>query len=481
MTGISRRNVLATLAVGAAGIGAFGRERQAFAAEAAVGDAAPALTGTVVFPDSPDYDEARQLWDRLFVSYPYGIVFCENADDVVNAVAWSRRNGIKLRARGGRHALEGWSSIDGGVVIDVGRLKQISIDVAAGTATVGTGLTQGELVAGLADSGHTVPTGSEASVGIAGVTLGGGIGPLSRSLGLTCDNLLAVDIVIPDGRHGARLVHADAENHADLLWACRGGGGGNFGIAIAYTFRIQPIGPIAHFKVTWDWKDPAAAFNAWQEWAPRVDRKLGSTFVFLPKASNVIEAEGIFQGSADTLKVLLQPLLVVGSPTVKIETNSWPQHFKDSNAGPRQFLNWRFSSSWVYQPLPSGALEAIDHFMTTAPAPACNYWCLNWGGATRDEPPGGSAFFHRDPLYFAEPGAGWNDPAETGPVAVWIAQFRQAMRPFVSGAYVNVPDAAFDNWGVAYYGSKNFARLRQIKRIYDPSNVFSFPQSIPVG
>lgn len=481
MTRLSRRDVLTRLAVGAAGVGAFGRQRQAFAAETATADAVPGLTGKVVFADSPDYDEARQLWDRLFVSYPYAIIFCENADDVVNAVAWSRRNGIKLRARGGRHALEGWSSIDGGVVIDVGRLKEISIDVASGTATVGTGLTQGELVAGLADSGHTVPTGSEASVGIAGVTLGGGIGPLSRSLGLTCDNLLAVEIVVPEGRHGARLIHADAENHANLLWACRGGGGGNFGIATAYTFRIQPIGPIAHFKVTWNWTDPAAALNAWQGWAPNVDQKLGSTFVFLPRSSNAIEAEGIFQGTADRLKALLQPLLAVGSPTVKIETNSWPQHFKDSNAGPRQFLNWRFSSSWVYQPLPSGALEAIDHFMTTAPAPACNYWCLNWGGATRDEPPGGSAFFHRDPLYYAEPGAGWNDPAQTGPVAVWIAQFRQAMRPFVSGAYVNVPDAAFDNWGVAYYGSSNFARLRQIKRAYDPSNVFSFPQSIPVG
>lgn len=476
---ISRRDIIQALAAagaaGAVGLIAPDRARAAMAGQAI---STHGLAGRVVLAGSPDFDAARLLWDRLHVSYPLAIVYCETTDDVMNALTWSRRNGVAFRVRSGGHALEGWSTLDGGLVIDVSAMKQVAIDAEAGTATVGTGLTQGEIVAALGEAGYTVPTGSEASVGVGGVTLGGGIGFLSRSLGVTCDSLLAVDIVVPDGADGAKLIRAERDSHADLLWACRGGGGGNFGIATAYTFRLHKIPDIVHFKLDWDWSDPAAAFNAWQAWAPEVDHRLGTTFVFLPKASNVIEAEGIFQGPLDEAKRLLAPLLAVGDPKLDIATKSWPQHFRDSNAGPRQFDNWRFTSSWAYEPLPAAAIETIVGFLADAPAPACNYWCLNWGGATRNEPEGGAAFFHRDPLYYAEPGAGWNDPAQTGPVAVWLAQFRQAMRPFVKGAYVNVPDAAFSDWGELYYGT-NFPRLREVKSKYDPTEVFRFPQSIP--
>ena len=408
MGGISRRSVLRVLAAGSA-VGAFGvlPPGRAFA-ETAISH--EGLTGRLVFAGSPDYETARLLWDRLFVSYPLVIVFCETAEDVVNAVTWSRRNGVGLRARSGGHSLEGWSTLDGGVVVDVSSMKQVSIDAAARIATVGTGLNQGEIVAALAEHDFAIPTGAEASVGIGGVTLGGGIGFLSRSMGVTCDSLIAVDIVVPDGSDGARMIRADKDNHADLLWACRGGGGGNFGIATAYTFRLHEEPDVTHIKLDWDWSDPVGVFNAWQGWAPHADVKVGSTFVFLPKSSGVIEVECLVQATEAEAERLVQPLLSIGQPALAMKSKSHSGFFEDFNSGPRQLNNWRFTSSWLYEPLPEKAIATIVDFMGKAPAPGCNYWCLNWGGATRNVPEGGAAFFHRDPLYYAEPGAGWDDP-----------------------------------------------------------------------
>src|SRR5262249_19058357 len=160
-------------------------------------------------------------------------------------------------------------------------------------------LNQGEVVAALGKTGHAVPTGAEASVGIGGVTLGGGIGMMSRSLGVTCDGLIALDMVVPHGTDDARLIHVDQDHHADLLGGGRGGGCGNFGIATSYPFRVHEVSAVSYFKLEWDWSDPTGPFNAWQAWAPAVDNRLGSTFAFLLRSSNLMEAEGIFQGPAD--------------------------------------------------------------------------------------------------------------------------------------------------------------------------------------
>lgn len=473
MQNATRREMLAALALGAGAIKA-----STFGARAAEGGAAQ-LTGTVVTPDDPGYDAARMPWSRFLADRPQVVVFADHPDDVVNAIAWARQNGVPLRARSGRHALApDMSSVAGGAIIDVSRLKDAQVDVETGIATVGTGLTQGEIVELLGASGHTIPSGAEDSVGIAGVTLGGGIGLLSRSLGVTCDSLIALDIVVPDGADGARLIRADADNNPDLLWACRGGGGGNFGIATSFTFRIHPVDDITHFTLNWDWSEPKAVFEAWQRLAATVDRNFGSTFVFLPRESNVIEADGIYRGSEDDLREILEPLMAVGAPGEMFETKSYLDFFRAANAGPRSFDNWQFTSSWAREPLPGEAIETILRYMSDAPAPACNYWCLNWGEATKTEPPGGSAFVHRDALYYAEPGAGWNEPARTAPVAEWLSAFGREMRPFVHGGYVNVPDPGFTDWGTLYYGDK-FPRLRQVKRRYDPHDVFNYPQSIP--
>ena len=206
--------------------------------------ATTALSGEVVRLGDPTYDAARLGWNKLYQRHPEAIVYCSNTTDVVNAVSWARSTGLPFRARSGGHNLEGWSSIDGGLVIDVSRMKDIQFDEAAGTATVGTGLLQKEVVAALGEHGYTIPTGSEGGVGLGGVVLGGGFGLLTRRMGLACDRLLAADIVVADGTDSAKVIHVDQNHHADLLWACRGGGGNNFGITTAYTVRLEKLADV---------------------------------------------------------------------------------------------------------------------------------------------------------------------------------------------------------------------------------------------
>ena len=482
---ISRRAMLKTAgaAAGAATVlGAVGGLASAGAAVLRPSTARAAtdagLTGRIVRPADVTYEAARQGWDALFSSYPSVIVFAQEATDVVNALTWARRHDTALRVRSGRHSLEGWSSTDGGMVIDVSDLKSIEIDRNAKTATVGTGVTQGELVAALAGTGLGFPTGDEAGVGLGGVVLGGGIGVLSRQMGVGCDNLLAVEMVVSSGPHGARLVRADQTHNPDLLWACRGGGGGNFGVATSYTLQLHPMpASVVVWQVSWPFDKLHDAFDAWQGWAPGADRRLGSTLVVL-KPSNGISIDGVFLGAQTDLGNMLEPVTSVAGATVKMSSTSWADRYKNINSGPRQNAYWKFTPSWASRKLSPAALDTVGEFMSKAPADACNFWSLAWGGKVKSPPPGGTAFFHRSPLFYAEPGAGWNDASLTEACMTWIGEFREAMLDHVEGGYVNVPDRAIAEFGPSYYGT-NFARLRQVKAKWDPREVFHFEQSIP--
>ena len=230
--------------------------------------------------------------------------------DVQNAVRWARQQGIPLRARSGGHSYEGWSVVDGGLVIDVGGLTDIAVDTARGEAVVGAGVRLRDLYRRLADYGVAIPAGTCPGVGIAGLTLGGGIGFLSRQYGLTCDNLLAVELVGAQGD----VLRASEEENPDLFWALRGGGGGNFGIATAFTFRVHRIGEVAVFEMTWPWDDVAEVLDAWQRWAPFADDRLTVGFAVPDPGAGVVIASGQFTGSRTELHTLIEPLLRAGTP-----------------------------------------------------------------------------------------------------------------------------------------------------------------------
>jgi FAD/FMN-containing dehydrogenase len=434
------------------------------------------LTGEVVRAGDPGYEQARLGYNRLYQRYPAAIVFCRNTADVVNAVRYAREAGIAFRARSGRHNLEGWSAVDGGLIIDVSRMKDIDVDETAGTATVGTGLVQKEAVAALGERGYAIPTGSEGAVGRGGVVLGGGFGLLTRRMGLACDKLVAAEIVVAEGTRSAKTIHIDENNHPDLLWACRGGGGNNFGITTAYTFKLEKLADVAFLYATWTGLDDLPAIlRTWQHDAPVADERLTSAIAILGSGPTLSAIW--YGGTREDITGALAPLLEIGSPEVTVTEDSWPGVYADVDKA-ENVDNSKFFSQFIKRPFPDDAIDLICKFMANTPGPAGNYFLSSFGGAVCNEPPGGSAFPHRDALFYCEPGAEWNGSELTSTALAWVADFARALRPYVDGAYVNVPNVSASDWETQYYGS-HVDRLRQVKATYDPLNVFSFEQSVP--
>jgi hypothetical protein len=493
MPDFSRRGILRATAT--AGVGALVlpgiAAAEAPGASAATGEADSAtdmpatLTGRIVRPSSPGYAQASLGWDELFVRYPLVIVFAQETQDVVNALAWARQHDVALRVRSGRHSLEGWSNVDNGIVIDVSELKSVRIDAASRTATVGSGLSQLEAVTTLAKKDLAVTTGTEGTVGLSGATLGGGFGFLTRYLGMACDSLIAAEIVVPSGARHAKVIKADLTTHPDLLWALRGAGNGNFGIVTSLTYKATPLKSVAYLQATWDGvTDLHGIFDTWQRTAPVADNRLG-TQLEIHKNQTLLFAV-LADGTTARARQLLAPILSVGQPEVSVKTGNWGDVYAGFQIPTKdEPANWKFFSQFTTEPFPKKAISVIASFMRDAPSDDSNFFTQAFGGAVKRSPRGGAAFPHRHALFYSEPGAGWGTRGKprsgdaTTPVAqAWIAEFSQALRPYVNGAYVNVPNIGMANWETAYWGS-NLDRLRKIKAKYDPHNIFQYEQSVP--
>ena len=494
MNDYSRRGLLRSTAV--AGIGAVlvpsvtlaGEASASAAVECAQCPCPPAeLTGRIVYPADPDYAAASLGWDELFTHFPLVIVFAQNTQDVVNALAWARQHDVAFRVRSGRHSLEGWSNVDNGLVIDVSGLQSVEIDAAAQIATVGAGLSQLKAVTALAERNFAVTTGTEGTVGLSGATLGGGFGFLTRWLGMACDSLVEAEVVVPAGEGCAKVIKASLNENADLLWALRGAGNGNFGIVTSMTYRVAPLKSVTYLQATWTGlTDMVEIFDTWQRTAPHADDRLG-TQLEVHKNQTLLFAV-LAEGSPQETKDMLAPLLSIGSPTVTVQVGNWGKVYSDFQVPTAQDpANWKFFSQFTRKPFPKAAIGVIAEYMDKAPSDESNFFTQAFGGAVRKRPEGGSSFPHRDALFYSEPGAGWgkrgtNTPGVCDPLTpqaqAWIAEFSQALRPYVDGAYVNVPNIGMQDWETAYWGS-NFCRLREIKGKYDPCNIFQYEQSVP--
>lgn len=456
------------------------------------------LTGRLVTADCPGWEEARRGF-RACVDYsqlvPKAVAFCQNATDVQNAVRYCRENGLRFRARSGRHSYEAYSAVQDGVVIDVSEIDEIDLDRDAMIARVGAGVFCLDLHEQLFDIGFTVPAASGASVGIAGLALGGGFGVTSRKLGLTCDNVLGVDLIDANGE----VVRADGRTNADLLWACRGGGGGNFGIVTAFDMRVSPISTVAVCNVTWRWDDFLSVVDAWQRWAPAAVDDL-STFLRLG-VNGVITLLGQFTPDDPrrlaTFGALLKPVLDAAPPTgitlqlmpysaaaatfagVDPTRPQWILHPHND----RQFF--KSTSAVAKAPFPADALTLLKSKIEAAP-PQTNWetnepsmiQLLAGGGAPGRVAIDATAVPHRAAQFVVQYDAYWTDPADQQKSEDWIEGVRDAMLPFASGAYVNYVDSRLDEYLDDYYGP-NLDKLTIVKRSVDPANVFAFAQSIP--
>ena len=439
------------------------------------------LRGDVVGRGAAGYDAARLVRNTRFDAIrPLAVAFCESADDVARCVRWATRHGVRVAARSGGHSYGGYSTAASGLVVDVSRLRAVTLAADRRTATIGAGAQLGRIYERLWNAGRvTIPAGSCATVGIAGLALGGGHGFTSRAFGLTCDSVRAVRIVTADGRVRGVSPTEDPE----LLWACRGGGGGNFGIVTSFRFAVHPVGRVSTFAVEWPWSDAAQALVAWQGWAPDAPGGLFSVFNLSAAAggSPSVRAIGQYLGPKTILEGLIRPLVDTGSPTgVSTVDRDWLSSTRFWGGSDTRGT-FAAASDYAFRPLSGAGIRALLDGVaarTRGPAGATSVLLDSYGGAIRRTPPGGSAFAHRRALFSFQEIASW---APGGPAAAnlaWLRAFHAALRPHLSGfSYVNYIDPAQRDWQRAYYGA-GLRRLQAVKRRYDPRQVFRFAQSI---
>jgi FAD/FMN-containing dehydrogenase len=438
--------------------------------------------GRLITPQEPGYDQACQEWNARLPGHPKGIVYCQNAQDVSAALQSAVRRGLPFRARCGGHSYECFSMIDDGLVIDVTDLSTISVNQDRTVAVIGSGARLSDVYSKLWQVGVTIPGGTCPPVGISGLTLGGGLGMLVRSRGLLIDSLLAVEMV---GAKGNILI-ADSSNNPDLFWACKGGGGGNFGIVTSLTFQVAPIADVTVFTITWKWSDLAAALDAWQQWALGSDERISVLFVLLPQSAEVVTSFGEFVGTSEELRPLLEPLLSATQPTqISIQTMPYIQAVNtiatlEGDASTTTSNRVKGNTSFVSESLNTQAIQTLEECMAKAPGGAAPV-IYALGGAISKVSPDATAFVHRNEAMLITFQSNWTNSTDDNVNVDWVEDIHQAMQPYTTGgAYVNIPDRSLEDWPYAYYGD-NFPRLMDVKRRYDPDNVFNFEQSIPVS
>ncbi len=435
------------------------------------------LRGPVITPGSTAYESTRLVFDGVYDGvHPLAIAQPLDAADVSAVVRWARTSGVHIVARSGGHSYGGYSTTSG-VVVDLSKLA--AVHVSAGQATAGPGARLGNVYNALARHGLAIPAGTCPSVGIGGHALGGGFGLASRAWGLASDNLRSLQIVTADGE----ILSADATHHSDLYWACRGGGGGNFGIVTRLVFRTHAVSQGSYFIGTWPWTQVEEVLASFLHWAPAAPDALGSLCrLATGPGGPTLQVFGQFLGREARLKTALSTLgppaqqLVTGSASWLDLVRRWAGclgHTLPSCAAPghQVFVG---ASDYIARIPAAARLAAFRHVIETRGTAPGALLIDAYGGALNRVPAGATAFAHRDTLasiqYFAS--------GDAASARSWVNASRATLAPSTSGAaYVNYIDPDLANWQHAYYGP-NLARLRQVKRAYDPHNLFHFAQSI---
>lgn len=440
----------------------------------------PGFEGWVVTPADVEYDRARAVWNGAIDRRPAYIARCGSPTDVAAALRFAQEHDLPLAVRGGGHSVAGTSVCDDGVVIDMAPMKAIHVDPAARTARADAGLVWGELDAATQALGLATTGGVMSQTGIAGLTLGGGVGHLMRRYGLTIDNFLSADVVLADGR----AVTADAEENADLFWALRGGGG-NFGVVTSFRYRLHPVGSdVFAGPVIWALEDAPDVLRFYREFIARVPREMSTSVIlrkappapFLPAELHrrpVCMVSMKFLGDPLVAERALEPMRSFGKPLLDL-------------VGPRPYLGLQASldamtpTGWHYYwkslnlgPLEDVAIDAmVDH--SSRQRSSWSYTLMvQLGGAVSDIEPAATAYAHRDAAHNVNINAVWQ-PHE--PVAeqetAWARAYFGALEPHRRGAYVNFLDRDDHDRVRAAYGDHTYARLAEIKSVYDPDNVF---------
>lgn len=472
------------------------------------GDTAPAdwgrlrraLHGSLVRPGDAAYPRAARLANPRFDgTHPQAIARCADANDVATAVEFAARTGVPFALRSGGHSYGGWSTASG-LVVDVGPMSGVRIDPSARTARIGAGARLVDVYAALAAQGLGLPAGSCPTVGIAGLTLGGGVGVMTRAWGLTCDAVRAVELVTADGRRQT----VDARHDPELFWALRGGGGGSFGAVTAFTVALRPAPSLDLFYLRWPWAAAADVVDAWQRWAADLPDPLWSTCKLLVRpgdgTARVLVA-GTWAGAAggaaphlDRLRRLVGSAPSAGSTrrrpwraAMLEEAGCADDGYEQCHLPPRGSLPrtpFAATSSVLARPLGAGGLATL----VGAVAAGHDVHGMVEGGASLDllggaaARPGAdeTAWAYRSAFATAQYTATWSGSRDPHPYDGYVRGLRASMTPFAGeAAYVNYADPSIRDYPTAYWG-RHASRLSAVKARVDPANLFHFPQSVPL-
>ncbi len=441
--------------------------------------------GEVLLPSDAAYDSARTIWNAMIDKRPAVIARCARTADVVRAVNFAQTNGLLLAVRSGGHNIAGSAICDDGIVIDLSQMKAAVVDPASRRVTVEAGATLADLDAATQVHGLATPLGINSTTGVAGLTLGGGFGWLSRKLGMTVDNLESAEVVTAEGA----ALRASATEHPDLFWALRGGGG-NFGVVTRFEFRLHPVGPgVLSGLIVYPIASAKSVLQQYRAFMAKAPDALSVWTVLrlappLPFLAESVHGQGvivlalIYAGDPKEGERLIEPLRKFGTPLgehVGVQPYcAWQQAF-DPLLTPGARNYWK---SHNFTTLPDQLLDTVVEYIGKLPSPECEIFFGAIGGATTRPAPDAMAYAHRDAQFVMNVHGRWQDAADDARCIAWSRDYFNASAPFASGGvYVNFLTADEIDRVRSAYGS-NYDRLVQIKGKYDPNNLFRTNQNI---
>src|SRR5215510_568297 len=436
------------------------------------------LRGPLLRPGDAGYDEARQVWNANVDKRPALIARCAGVSDVINAVNFARTNSLLVSVRGGGHNIPGNCVCNGGLVIDLSRMKGIRVDPARRTVRAEGGVKWGEFDHETQAFGLATPGGTDADTGIAGLTLGGGLGWLAGKYGLACDNLIAADLVTADGQ----LRHVSASEHPDLFWGLRGGGG-NFGVVTSFEYQLHPVGPVLAGIVLYPFTKAKEALIFYRDFATAIPDEVNTIGALLTSPDGVpVVAIGVcYNGDLDAGEQVLRPLRAFGPPLAdEIRPMAYCQVQTLFDAAFVRGHRYYFKSNFM-QKISDGAIDVLIERFPTIPSPLYLVYFGQLGKAANRVGATATAFSHRDALCDWGCDAVWLDPAADGVHIEWTRALAEAMRPFTMGSdyapHIGLEtDEGAERIKAAY--GPNYERLAALKHTYDPTNLFRHNQNI---
>jgi FAD/FMN-containing dehydrogenase len=443
------------------------------------------IKGAMVLPNDPGYDEARKVWNGMIDRRPAVIVRCAEANDVPAAIAFARESGLDIAVRGAGHNIAGNAVCDGGLVIDFSAMRNVRVDASKRRAYVEPGATLRDFDEAVQAHALATPVGINSTTGIAGLTLGGGFGWLTRKFGMTIDNLISAEVITAEGNR----LPANKDENSDLFWAIRGGGG-NFAVVTQFEFALHPVGPeILAGLMVFPFEQAGQVLRSYREFVNSAPEDLNVWVVlrqapplpFLPEqvhGKEVIVLAIFYAGDPAQGEKLIAPLRGFGSAHgehIGVQPyTAWQQAF-DPLLAPGARNYWK---SHNFIELKDGALSSMIEFAGKLPSPQCEIFVGLCSGAANRVAPDAMAYGHRDARFVMNVHGRWDDPAEDATCIGWAREFFKASAPYASaGAYVNfMTDDERDRIAAAY--GPNYQRLVQLKQKYDPKNVFHLNQNI---